>query len=294
MAIKGKKKSQKKGGQAKRRPAAAPRQTGPVRRPLPWYKTSAFRVSALVVLAVIAGIVIVLVQNARDDAQALEKRQESLDEYTGDIRALVQDVRPQVTAMAAVPPGEIPEDQLAKLKKDSQRWAADLTKAQADVQTVAQAKGVENVTPLYAQALQLYASAAGAYQLALNLEGPDQAQALATAAEIKGQAGALWNQATALLDEARAEAEMEPSGLTPPDPAATGGAPGQPPIPGAPGQPPIPGGGGVPPVPGAEIPPGEIPGGEIPGGEVPIPPEAPAGGGGGGGGQGKESGGGDN
>jgi hypothetical protein len=281
MAIKGKKKSQKKGGQARRKPAAAPR-PAPARRSLPWYRTSAFRVSALIALAVIAGLVIVLIQNSRDEAQALESRQERLDEYTGDIRALIQEVRPDVSAMAAIPPGGIPEDQVAKLEKDAKGWADGLTRAQAEVQQVASVSGVENVTPLYSQAVQLYASAARAYQLALALSGAEQAQALATAAEIKAQAGALWNQATALLDEARADAELEPSGLTPPDPAAGGAAPGQPPLPGGGVVPPgAPGGGVVPPgAPGGEVP---VP----PGGEVPAPP----GGGGGGGGQGGSGGG---
>jgi uncharacterized membrane protein YgcG len=235
MAIKGKKKSQKKGGQAKRRPAA-PRPVAAARRPTPWYRTAAARVSALVALAVIASVIIVIVQNLREDAQALEKRQDQIDAYTDDVRALVQEVRPQVTAMSAIPPGGVPEDQAADLAKDSTDWQAGLAKAQADIQTLPQAAGVEDVTPLYAQAIQLYGSTARTYSLALGLEGDDQAQAITTASELKAQATALWSQATVQLDAVRADAELDPSGLTPPDPAAAGAQ-----------QPPAPGGGELPP-----------------------------------------------
>jgi hypothetical protein len=266
MAIKGKKKSQKKGGQARRRPATAPRQAAPVGRQVPCYRTSAFRVSALVLIAVIAGLVIVLIQNARDDAKALEKKQDQLDAYTNDVRALIQEVRPAISGMAAVQPG-IPPDQLKKLEKDANSWTKDLGKAQATVQTFAAAPGVEDATALYAQSVQLYGSTARSYTLALGLEGEDQTLAIGTASEIKAQAGALWSQATVILDEARSDADMEPSGLTPPDPAAAGGVPGASP-------------------PGA-VPPGVVPPG---GGVPPVAPEAPPGGGGGGQGSGGDKG----
>jgi hypothetical protein len=267
MAIKGKKKSQKKGGPPRRRPPGAPRQIVTPKKATPWYKTQTTRVLALLGLLVIASVIIVIVQNARDDAAALEDRQDKIDNYTDDVRALVQKVRPQVSAMATVPPSDIPDDKAADLEKDSKKWANALAKTQAQVGTLPQVSDLEPVTPLYAQAIQLYATTARSYGLGLSLSGDEQTQALATAAEIKAQAGALWTQATAQLDQVRAEEEMEPSGLTPPDPAAAGAQ-----------QPPIPGGGAVPP---GGVPPGGIPPGQVPPG---LQPGAPPGGGGGGGG----------
>ncbi|MDQ3957514.1 MAG: hypothetical protein M3273_04245, partial [Actinomycetota bacterium] len=61
MAIKGKKKSQSRGSQGLRRPAAAPRPVYTGRRHTPWYKTTEGRLIGGILAAALIGIAIWLV-----------------------------------------------------------------------------------------------------------------------------------------------------------------------------------------------------------------------------------------
>ncbi|MFN2389188.1 MAG: hypothetical protein ABR575_06220, partial [Actinomycetota bacterium] len=57
MAIKGKKKSQSRGSQGQRRPAAAPRPTYAPRRATRWYQTPAGRLAAITLGLLLLGTV---------------------------------------------------------------------------------------------------------------------------------------------------------------------------------------------------------------------------------------------
>jgi hypothetical protein len=228
MAIKGKKKSQKRGSQAKRRPASAPRQA-PVARRVPWYRSQAFRVLALLTLLIVGSIIIVLVKNAQDAKDELAAKQDKLDAYTTQVKALVLDVQGPATEMATIQPAGITPEQVDKLTKSSDNWTKVLGTAQGKLVEFPQAAGTTEATALFGQSLQLYVTAAKTYQLALELSGDQQVQAIQTAGEIKAQAGTLWTQATTSLDAALAKQELEPSGIPPPDaPTSTTPGAGQP------------------------------------------------------------------
>ena len=67
MAIKGKKKSQSRGSQGQRRPAAAPRPVYTGRRHTPWYKTTEGRLIGGMLIAVVVGVKIWLVADAQNE-----------------------------------------------------------------------------------------------------------------------------------------------------------------------------------------------------------------------------------
>ena len=271
MAIKGKKKSQKRGSQARRRPAAPPRPALTPQRRTAWYRSQ----TGIAILGILAIIVIALVvtrvQSAREAGEELDQRQEALDTYTDEVRTVLQSLRPAAGAMTAAPPALEEDEQAEELEKSAADWTKQIEAAQTQFAGAAPSgrlietePSAQNIHNLYAQSVSMYLTAARTYELAATLDGTAQADALASATTQRGQASAVWTEATALLDKRRASAEIDPSGLTAPDAAAGAGA-----------------------APGTM--PGELPSG-FPTEELPpegeVPPDDGGGGGQGGGGQG--------
>ena len=257
MAIKGKKKSQKRGGQP-RRPSAPPRPLlQPKHRPR-WYRTPlGLAVSSLVAIVVI-GLVVYAVQNAGSNARALERRQEDIEKYTGELRAVLQRIRAPVGAMAAAPPTLADEKAAAALEKNASDWAKSLQEVQASFAATPPGDALTSANTVYLQALAGYLTAAKTYELAAGEIEPGaaakgQQELLSLALQQRTSASALWTEATVILDRQRTAADLELSGLRAPDAAAAGAQP----VPGAPGLPP-----GLP----GELPTGELPTGEAPGG----------------------------
>ncbi|MDQ3954161.1 MAG: hypothetical protein M3285_01240 [Actinomycetota bacterium] len=242
MAIKGKKKSQKRGAQGGRRPTAPPRPMVQPRKRVPWYRTPlGFVISAVVAIALI-GVIVWAVQNNRENARSLSKKQDSLERYTGQVRTTLQTLRAPVAAMGAVASSQGADPALfERLAKDAEGWTEDLTAATADLGAQAPTDAVlQSTNRLYAQAIQLYSLAATTLEVVPDTEGDAQQRLLLVASQQLGQGGAIWVEATTLLDRARTTADLEPSGLTSPEAAA--GAQPPAPVPGATGLPP-----GVPP-----------------------------------------------
>lgn len=264
MAIKGKKKSQSRGSQARRRPAAPPRPTVAPRNTLPWYRNPKV-IAALGTLAIILiGILVWTIQSNAEEQDRLEKRQETLDQYTDQIRTVVQTLRAPAQAMSTAPPAIADQEGADLLAEDAAGWVKEFEDAQVDFGKIVpeQQGSIPSAHNLYNQSIQIYLSAARTLQLAAGSEGDTQTELLSLAATQRAQATAVWAEATALLDKDRDSAELDPSGVTPPETPASGTAPGTSPP------------GGVPP---GEVPP-EAPGGEAPTGDGEQGGEAEGGG----------------
>ena len=228
MAIKGKKKSQKRGSQARRRPAAPPRQVVQQRQSLPWHKNPRI-VGALGLLVIVAiGVIVWAVQDSSKEQKALEKRQETLDGYTDEIRAVVQGLRAPAGLMAAAPTALEDPEAADKLAEDAADWSGQFEQSLQDFgKIVPSTQGsIENVHSLYNQAIQIYLTAAKSFELAAETEDKAQQDAFSLAATQRTEAGTVWTEATALLDEERRKADLELSGLTAPEAPAGGTAPG--------------------------------------------------------------------
>lgn len=235
MAIKGKRKSQKRGGQA-RRPSAPPRPIVPSRRRVPWYRTPIGVWVSVLVGAGLIGVAVFAIQSSRSDARTLEKRQDALERYTGQMRAFLQTVRTPVETLAAPPQGGTQKQVL----KDAKELVQDLQASQAELARIVPPPALNTPHRLYGQAASLYVSAARAYQVAANLTGESQTETLALSSQLRTDASGLWTQASQLLDAARTAADLETSPLPPPDSpagAATTTVPTSPSVPPVPEEP---------------------------------------------------------
>lgn len=221
MAIKGKKKSQTRGSQARRRPAAAPRPTtagGPKKR---WYQTTAGQSVAAITALVAVVIVLVLVNNARTASQEREVRQQSLENFTEQATALAQTVSEPASALAAA--GQAPP---ADLRREAEGWRDAFTAAQTQAAQFPPAEGTTTAHQLFAQSLNLYRTAAVLFVQAAAAEGDARTEMLSTAAAQVASAESVWTAGVEVLDEARADEEMGASGVTAPSQLAAGDMPG--------------------------------------------------------------------
>jgi hypothetical protein len=167
-------------------------------------------------IALAVGLVWWAISSAQSNADQLEARQESLKEYSGRIRTVSEAIGPAAAEMNAVPP-TAEEGGVVDLAKSSERWAKAFTDAQGPlVEILPPSQTLGRVNGLFQQALQLYDSAARTFGLAPKAEGKVRDDLLARAAAQRDQATAIWASAVAFVDAARASAEMDASGLTPP------------------------------------------------------------------------------
>ena len=226
MAIKGKKKSQNRGSQARRRPAAPPRAPVQQRRTIPWYRTST-AIAIMGVIAIIAiGIVVFTVQGNREDQEALEKKQNALTQYTDRVRNVLQSLRLPVEDMVAAPAAFEEPKQAEDLAEDAEGWAKDLEKLQGELVGITPEAAFQTAHTLYLHSITTYITASRAYSLAATSEDENtQTEALALASAERDHASTLWTEATTLLDEQRSNAELELSGLNAPGAPAAGTTP---------------------------------------------------------------------
>lgn len=228
MAIKGKRKSQARGSQARRRPAGAPRASFAGRHRVPWYRTERGRVWAAAAAALIVGLVWWAIARAQGQAADLERAQEALESFSGEVRAVAQTLRPAAVGMAQAPT-EADGDALATLPEEARSWMRSLRAGRDALGRVRPTPAEAGAYGLFSQSITLYTSAARTFALAGEAPEGLAPRVLERAAEQRDTAGAAWVLATQELDRERARVQLGAAGIA---------------FPGAPGTPPLPGGGG--------------------------------------------------
>lgn len=215
MAIKGKKKPQRRGAQGSRRPAAAPRPAPAARRKTPWYRTRDGMLILGVFLVVLMGVGIWLVASARERAAATEARRDSLDRYTSQIQSALTGATTPVTEMnlAATPPRGADVDELAG---NTDGWIEALRAAQTEVVQIFPEREIEPVNQLFNEALSLYISSAQTFALLPDVRGETRQQLFSRAADQRDTATALWASAIGVLDQMRRDLDLRGSGLQAP------------------------------------------------------------------------------
>lgn len=211
MAIKGKKKSQSRGSQARRRPAAAPRPVVGKGTKKRWYQTTAGQSIAAIGTLVVIVVALVLVNNARTEARELEQRQETLENFTDQVKALTETLSGPATDLAAA--GQTPPDDLGS---EAEGWRDAFTAAQAQAAQLPPAEGTTTVQQLISQALSLYRGAATVLIQADAAEDEARTELLAVATSQTASAESVWQAAVEVLDTARDDAEMNASGARSP------------------------------------------------------------------------------
>ena len=211
MALKGKKK--KRGSQARRRPAGAPRQTyTPAGREKPrWYQTT----QGLVIAGAI-GIVLVIVglwwvSQSRQKAQERADERKAVETFTDDVEALTEQLSKPATGIAGA--ASLDDEELAK---QAQEWKADLTSAQTALSQSLPPEGLDPVGGLLSQALLLYGQSVEQYELLPELEGNVRDQLSGKAAGSFQAANNIIASAIQLIDAERDELGLDASGLTAP------------------------------------------------------------------------------
>jgi hypothetical protein len=215
MALKGKKKSQSRGSQGRRRPAAAPRPAVAPRAPRRWYRTTTGRVVAAIVAVALVGGIVAAVVGARSGAGDLERRQSSLRTFTGEVRVVLQELKVAAGAMSDAPV-TAEGARLDELRQNARVWVRTIQAAEGRLVGIAPARGAEIAQRLFAQSTQLYASAANTYGLVDRAGAAVSDDLLRRAAEQRDQASGIWQTATEVLDAERRAVDLGPSALSPP------------------------------------------------------------------------------
>lgn len=231
MAIKGKNKPKNRPGAARRRPAGAPRPAPVVARSEPWYKTITGQLAAIVVVLAIVGLVMWRVSASSSASSKLEARQETLAAYTTEVEDYVDNIQQTVREMMGAPFNTANPEALAGLEETSAAWTEELEANGAMIQALDSPAELTEVNVVLQQSFLMYGSAAKIYALIPDEDQNKKIQALIDrATEVREEAGVVMGSAIRLLDEARTDAELRPSGiqmpaqLTPilPSPAPTG------------------------------------------------------------------------
>jgi hypothetical protein len=214
MAIKGKKKSQSRGSQARRRPAAAPRPALVTRGRVPWYRTPGGRVALAVAIVLAVSAVGGIIAVAGSDA-GLEARQRRLQAYTQQIRTLRAQITVPASQMAGAPMSPRQKG-FKRLGNDALRWVGVFGQAQPSADSLAPPDSISTTATLFSKSVETYAAAAQMFEVATTLEEAAQMRLIGLAATERERALELWSTALAELESARSDAEMDPSGLQPP------------------------------------------------------------------------------
>lgn len=213
MAIKGKR---KKARSSARRPPGAPRTIQRAPRPQPWYSKPGIRVGLAIAAVIVAVVVFALVRGSGDRAERLERRQEALADFTGDLQALLQRISPTASEMSTATPDT------KDLPAAARRWDRSLTQIQQDMtDTVAEAPPeADTANRLIFQSVLQYLAAAKTYALVPDAKGGLEAKIAERAGAQVAAADGTWAAAIAVLDEHRTDAELSASGLRPPSQVA--------------------------------------------------------------------------
>ena len=211
MALKGKKKARKRGSQARRRPAAPPRPTYGGREKKRWYQTTSGLVLAFILIATVAILTIWFVASSRSEKQELQTTQDALNGFTSNVRAVGQDIDPIVGELSGA--SALADDELVEKTK---AWKKELATAHS---TLSQALPPESATTAHSlmlQAILMYSQAADQYALLPEVDKDARERLSGAAASTVSAANNVFTQAITIIDEARADAELSASGLTPP------------------------------------------------------------------------------
>lgn len=239
MAIKGKKKSQSRGSQGQRRPAAAPRPVYTGRKHTPWYKTTEGRLIGGLLLAVVVGVAIWLVTDAQSKSRERTETRQALEDYVKTVRSFTNALGPVAEDMGLAP--DTGKD-LGPLKEDAAKWSEDLSAAQAQIVSVPPPDEASVASKLFDQSMASFLSAARTFESAADAEGDLRTELLAQGHEEHLQATGLFDLAVEALDAELLEVGGDNSNLLLPQSTPTAPEPGQ--TPGASTEVIIPGGGG--------------------------------------------------
>ena len=216
MAIKGKRRSKSRSASSRHRPAAVRPTAGRTVAP-PWYRTQRGQLSLILLVLALIGIVMWIVSSRSSAAAAQRERQEELTSYTSELSDLIVKVQQPVREMHGAAFNTANPEAIEALRKSAPGWGDDLEALAAVSQNLQPPEGLQHSATTIQQALLAYRTAARTYELVPDESDIKRQQALIDrATEQRDQAGVVLVTGLAILDDAREEADMQPSGIQAP------------------------------------------------------------------------------
>ena len=220
MAIKGKNRSKSRSGRPRNRPTAAVRPVATrSSQHVPWHKTMAGQLTAIIAVLALVGVAIWFFSARSARAAELEAQQQELRDFTSEIEPIVSSVQQTLAEMLGAPFDTSNQDAIADLEESAKQWAEDLEAAAALSEgLVAPKASLEPATQMIQQGMMLYRSAALTYQLVPSEEGSVRQQKLIDrATDQRDAAGRVLGAGINALNLERQEAELSDSQI--PNPA---------------------------------------------------------------------------
>jgi hypothetical protein len=180
-----------------------------------WYRTPIGIIISILLGLTLVGLVIWSVTSSRAETARLQDRQDELEQYTSQVRTLVQNLTPAASELGEagqLPPDEFPEK--------VQEWNRSFSDAQTTLSQTQPPEDLRSLNQLMLQSMLLYVSSAETYELVPTLEGRAR-QNIITQANVQWtSANNVFASAISLLDAELEDAELRPSGLQPPGSSA--------------------------------------------------------------------------
>jgi hypothetical protein len=176
-------------------------------------------VVAIVTVVVAGALIFVTVGPSNESSEA---RGGAIESYTGSIRTVEQSLKAATEAMSQVP-RQLSAKAAAKLGNDAAPWIKTVAAAEVRITALTPPAGSQSYHRLFLQATQLYGTAAATFGSAAKAAGDGRTRLVAAAAELRDQAGGVWQSGIEVLDEVRRDVGLDASGLEPPSaPAPVG------------------------------------------------------------------------
>lgn len=166
-------------------------------------------------LAVGLGVIIWAIASARENAAETADQRTAVEDYTAQVRVLVQQVTAPVGEMAAAPVTE-DDPAIEDLRDSAKRWAEALTQSQAQLGGLVGTAGLQGATDVFQQSLLLYLSAADTYKKVPKLHGKAFGLVLDKANELRDRATGVFESGLAVMEAERQDLGLDPSGLIAP------------------------------------------------------------------------------
>ncbi|MEA2453683.1 MAG: hypothetical protein QOG04_2393 [Actinomycetota bacterium] len=217
MAIKGKRKTKGRSTAARKRPASAPRPASHTSHGVRWYKTMGGQLTIIIGVLALIGFGMWRFSATRADNKDRDALQDELAVYTGEVEGYINAIQEPVREMLGAPFNTANPETIAALEASTKAWIKTLEENGALIQALEPPQELTSANVVIQQAILLYGSTAKTYALVPGMDDEKQQQDLLTrAAEFREQAGRVLGGAIGLLDQARTEAGMRPSGIDQP------------------------------------------------------------------------------
>ena len=178
---------------------------------MPWYKTTKGQTIAGITALILVVVGLAMFSNAKQEADERKQAQETLENYTDQVNALLQRVSQPATEMGAV--AAEPPDDLAAVAEE---WTTTFTGAQAETAQFFAPEGAAASTQLFTQSINLLKAAAETLSVAATLEGKQQQELISAVSTQVQTASGVWDAGVTVLDDARDDVDLSASGISSP------------------------------------------------------------------------------